>query len=273
MTDVGRAAAGFHRLVVGLLLVASCGNGSGSVDGGGGGGGASGAGGGGGASGAGGGGASGAGGGGGASGAGGGGASGAGGGGGAAGGSTGTGGASQGGRGGSGGGAGGNGNAGSGGSAGAGGGAGQGRGGSGGAGGQGGVACLAMGEPCSNSVTCCAPYICIGSCVMNPSDRNAKKDFAPVDRKRILEKLKGLRIWNDDAQTPGTRHIGPLPHEFKLSFGVGTSDTTILPVDADGVTFAALQALYDEVDRLQRQNAILRRDITRTSARTAHRSP
>lgn len=107
---------------------------------------------------------------------------------------------------------------------------------------------------------------------MNPSDRNAKKDFAPVDRKQILEKLMGLRIWNDDAQTSGPRHIGPLAHEFKLSFGVGASDTTILPVDADGVTFAALQALYDEVDRLQRQNVILRRDITRTSARTAHRS-
>jgi hypothetical protein len=106
---------------------------------------------------------------------------------------------------------------------------------------------------------------------MNPSDRNAKQDFTPIDRKRILQTLSTLRLqsWNDDPQTPGARHIGPLADEFKRSFGVGASDTAILPVDADGVTFAALQALYKDVDRLQRRNAILRRDIMRTRARTA----
>jgi hypothetical protein len=140
-------------------------------------------------------------------------------------------------------------------------GAGRGGGGAGGAGGT--VGCRMRGDACSDSSQCCAPLICIGTCATGPSDRNIKRDLAPIDNQQILDDLARLPIttWSYKAEQPAARHIGPMAQDFKATFAVGSSDKAINQVDADGVAFAAIQALAERVKRLDEENALLRRQL------------
>src|SRR5438552_1964749 len=144
--------------------------------------------------------------------------------------------------------------------------AGAGGGGQGGGGQGGSDACIPAGQPCSSTDRCCAPaVICAGTCMTGVSDRNLKRDFAPVNRDEILEALEGLPIstWSYTTEPSGARHIGPMAQDFMATFHVGSSDKLIYQVDADGVAFAAIQALSRRVDRLTEENASLHRDVAR----------
>ena len=78
------------------------------------------------------------------------------------------------------------------------------------------------------------------------SDRNAKENFAEVDTRQVLENLVAIPVqtWNYKAQDASIRHIGPMAQDFAKAFAVGSSDTTISTIDADGVALAAIQGLY-----------------------------
>jgi hypothetical protein len=95
------------------------------------------------------------------------------------------------------------------------------------------------------------------------SDRDAKRDFTPVDRDAILERVSRLPIstWSYRSDAGRTRHIGPMAQDFKLSFDVGASDKTIHPLDESGVAFAAIQALDLKIKRLEEENARLQKQI------------
>jgi len=86
-------------------------------------------------------------------------------------------------------------------------------------------------------------------------DSTNKTDFAPVDKKELLRRVAELRVryYRMKDQTDGTRHLGPVAQDFKNAFGVGESDKTINMADADGVLFAAIQALYEENQELIRR--------------------
>lgn len=126
-------------------------------------------------------------------------------------------------------------------------------------------ACRTQGQSCSASEHCCVPLICAGGCTMAPSDRDLKRDFAPIDGEQILDSLAELPItsWRYKTESGDARHIGPMAQDFKARFGVGTDDKYILQVDADGVALAAIKTLNDRVNRLARENAELRREISR----------
>jgi hypothetical protein len=98
---------------------------------------------------------------------------------------------------------------------------------------------------------------------MGVSDRNAKRDFAPVNPAQILESVAALPIstWSYKAEVPAARHIGPMAQDFKATFHVGASDKLIYPLDENGVALAAIQALDARVRRLERQNARLARRL------------
>jgi hypothetical protein len=102
------------------------------------------------------------------------------------------------------------------------------------------------------------------------SDRDAKRDIAPVDREQILERLARLPIatWSYKSDAQRTRHIGPMAQDFKLSFDVGSTDKAIFPLDESGVAFAAIQALDEKVRRLADENARLKKQIAELQART-----
>jgi hypothetical protein len=95
-----------------------------------------------------------------------------------------------------------------------------------------------------------------------------KRDFAPVDKEAILDELARLPIltWSYKTEDTKARHIGPTAQDFMATFGVGSSDKTILQVDGDGVALAAIQALHAEVRHLQRENAALSTEVARLRA-------
>ena len=74
-----------------------------------------------------------------------------------------------------------------------------------------------------------------------------------MHNKTILEKVATLPIteWQFKGET--TRHLGPMAQDFYAAFGLGTDETTITTIDADGIALAAIQALTAENDTLKQQ--------------------
>ena len=112
------------------------------------------------------------------------------------------------------------------------------------------------------------------------SDRNAKKDFAPVDSVGVLEKLAAMPVtqwhykWEEASVTP---HIGPMAQDFKAAFYPGSDDKSITTLEADGVAFAAIQGLNEkvesgkrkaetEIDELKAENAELKAQMAELKA-------
>lgn len=79
------------------------------------------------------------------------------------------------------------------------------------------------------------------------SDRDAKKDFAPVDGREVLRKLDEVPVqswrykWDEAGSTP---HLGPVAQEFKAAFFPGRDDKSISTLEFDGVELAAIQGLH-----------------------------
>jgi hypothetical protein len=91
------------------------------------------------------------------------------------------------------------------------------------------------------------------------SDRNQKENLVSVDTQAVLEQVGQLPLstWNYISQNDRIRHIGPMAQDFHAAFGVGENDTTITAVDGDGVSLAAIQALYERVLALEAENVNL----------------
>jgi hypothetical protein len=90
-----------------------------------------------------------------------------------------------------------------------------------------------------------------------------KRDFLSVDPDEVMEKLSRLPVatWAYRTEASTERHIGPMAQDFKAAFGVGSSERTILQVDADGVAFAAIQALDARLKAVEQQNQRLQRQL------------
>jgi len=103
-------------------------------------------------------------------------------------------------------------------------------------------------------------FLSTGGAWTDSSDRNAKENFQPVDRREILERVTRLPVatWNYKAEASAVRHIGPVAQEFYSSFGVGQDDQHIAPLDANGVALAAIQGLNQ---KLEDENQALRTEL------------
>ena len=105
------------------------------------------------------------------------------------------------------------------------------------------------------------------------SDRNQKEAIEPVNVDDVLDRLAGLEIssWRYLRSDNGVRHIGPMAQDFHAAFGYGISETTISAVDAQGIAFAAIQALNDQLitanSNLQRELAFMRQGHAELQAR------
>ena len=95
---------------------------------------------------------------------------------------------------------------------------------------------------------------CPIGCLSCVSDRNLKRDIEPVDEEAVLEALARLSVstWSYKSDPAAVRHMGPMAQDFKGAFGLGDSDKSYNAIDAHGVAFAAIQAMYR---RLQEQDA------------------
>jgi hypothetical protein len=80
------------------------------------------------------------------------------------------------------------------------------------------------------------------------SDSNLKTAVTAVDTRNILAKLSRLPItaWQY-KHNPSRRYIGPMAQDFRAAFGLGSDDRTISTLDSDGVMYAAIQGLVEEL--------------------------
>ncbi len=86
--------------------------------------------------------------------------------------------------------------------------------------------------------------------ITQPSDRNIKQDFHPLNAQDVLAKVAALPVaswaYKFDA---AKRHIGPVAQDFHAAFGLnGEDETSIATVDESGVALAAIQGLNQKLE-------------------------
>lgn len=103
-------------------------------------------------------------------------------------------------------------------------------------------------------------YLSSGGVWTNVSDVNRKHLFEEVASDDILARLAALPIteWSYKAEDDSVRHIGPTAQDFYSAFHLGSSDTSIGTIDADGVSLLAIQALEKRTRELQSENTQLK---------------
>jgi len=134
----------------------------------------------------------------------------------------------------------------------------------------------AMGEKCCQGLNCCSGVpvppgkeFCSDQCP--DSDRNLKTAIRPVDAPEVLRRVMSLDIstWQYRKDTPDVRHLGPMAQDFRQAFGLWDTDRMIFPLDASGVSLAAIQALHQRIVDAERENEDLRARLDRLDAELA----
>jgi hypothetical protein len=117
------------------------------------------------------------------------------------------------------------------------------------------------GYPGGGGTYCTCNKIC--TCIPVPSDREVKEAFETPDPMTILQRLAELPIrqWNYKWDDSSVRHIGPMAQDFAAAFGVGEDDKHIHPVDAQGVAFAAIQALHQILKQSETRTEVLQKQL------------
>lgn len=98
--------------------------------------------------------------------------------------------------------------------------------------------------------------------VFYPSSRALKDDFRAVDGRDVLSRLAAMPVseWRYRSDPEASRHIGPMAEDFRSAFGLGVEAAGLNVGDVAGVTIAAVQGLWME---LQEQKAVAR-ELQRT---------
>jgi hypothetical protein len=87
------------------------------------------------------------------------------------------------------------------------------------------------------------------------SDRNVKRDFAPVDSAQVLDAVARLAVteWSLLGDSNDVRHMGPTAQDFRAAFGLGGDERHIALSDMSGVALAAIQALVTQLEERDRE--------------------
>jgi len=94
-------------------------------------------------------------------------------------------------------------------------------------------------------------------------DRDSRTNFAPVDGRKILDRLVTLPVgwWNYKGGDRSIQHIGPSAQDFYAAFNIGENDRSINMMDIEGVALAAIQGLYQTLREKEAQITSLHRKI------------
>ncbi len=112
----------------------------------------------------------------------------------------------------------------------------------------------------------------LGGLLVEASDAGLKENFLAVDPDSVLERVSALPLysWNYIGDGPAARHIGPTAQDFYEAFGFGRDNRHIAPLDVNGVSLAAIQALNSrvssqaaEIEALRAENADLAARLSR----------
>ena len=97
----------------------------------------------------------------------------------------------------------------------------------------------------------------VGSCTgcTMTSDQNLKANFSTINPRQVLDRLAVLPLaaWNYKSDDSSIRHVGPMAQDFRAAFNLGADDKHIDMIDANGVTMAAIQGLYQMMREKDRQ--------------------
>jgi hypothetical protein len=112
-------------------------------------------------------------------------------------------------------------------------------------------------------------YLSSAGAWTNSSDRARKRDFRPLNTRRVLEQVARMpiRSWSYKAERRSVRHIGPVAQDFHKAFGLGLDDKHITTVDESGVALAAVQGLYRQNRALRRENRGLHAELSAQARR------
>ena len=120
----------------------------------------------------------------------------------------------------------------------------------------------------------------ISGALTQSSDRYSKTDILDVQPEEILSKVASLPISTWRYKDDGAHHLGPMAQDFAAAFGLGADDKHISPLDAAGVSLAAVQALHQEVNQkqaaiaeLQKRNADLEKRLADLEAVVSKLAP
>lgn len=143
-----------------------------------------------------------------------------------------------------------------------------------------GMACSEQDGPCNQGELCCPGLNCCAGVPVPPgeefcsdncpiSDRNAKAEFRPIDVADILARVVALDIttWRYKKDGPDVRHLGPMAQDFRAAFGLSNNDRMIFPLDAAGVSLAAIQGLHRRLVAAEAENEALRDRLDRLDRR------
>lgn len=85
------------------------------------------------------------------------------------------------------------------------------------------------------------------------SSRDLKENLVAVNVDETLELLQNLPLynWNYIENEEGNEHIGPMAQDFYKLFGLGRDNEHISSLDVNGVSLAAIQALYSKIKELE----------------------
>ena len=71
--------------------------------------------------------------------------------------------------------------------------------------------------------------------------------YHPGDQS-LDKKLDQIQRWRYTNEVASIHHLGPMARDFKATFGVGSDEKTITPVDEEGMALAAIQGLNQRLD-------------------------
>jgi len=85
------------------------------------------------------------------------------------------------------------------------------------------------------------------------SSRDLKENFRSLNGEDVLKKLRAVPVtkWNYIAEGPKVSHIGPMAQDWYKAFQVGTDNTSIGLLDANGVAIAGVQALDKRTEEMK----------------------
>jgi hypothetical protein len=114
-------------------------------------------------------------------------------------------------------------------------------------------------------------YLSAGGTWTDSSDRDKKENITPVDGQEVLQKLAQVPIstWNYRAEDPAVRHIGPMAQDLYAAFELGNNSRSIATVDSGGISFAAIQGLYQIVQKKDAEITALNARLTAMEATVA----